>query len=128
MSKEVLEQVILKASSDARFRAQLNDNFESAIRPYSLSPEEKAKVRAGTAAATGDDREARRTMAASVAQSAVAGSATAQTAEAQSAHAQTAEAQTAAAQTAEAQTAEAQTAEAQTAEAQTVEGSSQLTS
>ncbi len=143
MSKEVLEQVILKASSDARFRAQLNDNFESAIRPYNLSPEEKAKVRAGTAVATGDDREARRTMAASHAQtaeaqsahaqSAQAQSAQAQTAEAQSAQAQTAEAQTAEAQTAEAQTAEAQTAEAQTAEAQTaeaqtVEGSSQLTS
>ena len=71
MSKEVLEQVVLKASSDARFRAQLNDNFESAIRPYDLSPEEKSKLRSGMVSA-GDDREVRRTLAASQVSSNVA--------------------------------------------------------
>ena len=69
MSKEVLEQVVLKASSDARFRSQLTDNFEAAIRPYDLSPDEKSKLRSGIAGAIGDDREVRRTMAASHAQS-----------------------------------------------------------
>jgi hypothetical protein len=69
MSKEVLEQVVLKASSDARFRSQLNDNFESAVRPYDLSPDEKSKLRSGIAGGIGDDREVRRTMAASHASS-----------------------------------------------------------
>jgi hypothetical protein len=64
MSKEVLEQVVLKASSDARFRSQLSDNFESAIRPYDLSPDEKSKLRSGIAG-TAEDREVRRTLAAS---------------------------------------------------------------
>src|SRR6266481_6097978 len=59
MSKEVLEQVILKASSDARFRAQMNDNFDAALRPYDLSPAEKAKLRSGVAGLS-DDREVRR--------------------------------------------------------------------
>ncbi|HXN00703.1 MAG TPA: hypothetical protein VN973_02305 [Candidatus Dormibacteraeota bacterium] len=65
MSKEVLEQVILKASSDLRFRAQLNDNFEAAIRPYDLNPEEKSELQKGMAGELADDRTARQTMAAS---------------------------------------------------------------
>jgi len=69
MSKEVLEQVILKASSDARFRAQLNDNFEAATRPYDLSPEEKSELQKGMAGELADDRTARKTMAASASQS-----------------------------------------------------------
>jgi len=73
MSKEVLEQVVLKASSDARFRAQMNDNFEAAIRPYDLSADEKAKLRSGIAG-TSDDREVRRAMAASNASSVAASS------------------------------------------------------
>ncbi len=74
MSKEVLEQVVLKASSDARFRSQLNDNFESATRPYDLSPDEKSKLRSGIAGGIGDDREVRRTMAASHSASSTAAS------------------------------------------------------
>jgi hypothetical protein len=69
MSKEVLEQVILKASSDVRFRAQLNDNFEAAIRPYDLNPEEKSELQKGMAGELADDRTARQTMAASASQS-----------------------------------------------------------
>ena len=83
MSKEVLEQVVLKASSDARFRAQLNDNFDGALRPYDLSPAEKAKVRSGVAGLS-DDREVRRMMAATAA-STVAASASAASAHAASA-------------------------------------------
>lgn len=70
MSKEVLEQVILKASSDARFRAQLSDNFEAATRPYDLSPEEKSELQKGMAGELADDRTARQTMAASAANTA----------------------------------------------------------
>jgi hypothetical protein len=73
MSKEVLEQVVLKASSDARFRAQMNDNFEAALRPYDLSPAEKSKLRSGIAGLS-DDREVRRMMAASTASSVAASS------------------------------------------------------
>jgi hypothetical protein len=82
MSKEVLEQVILKASSDARFRAQLNDNFEAAIRPYDLNPEEKSELQKGMAGELADDRTARQTMAASAAgtASATASATAAQTA------------------------------------------------
>ena len=64
MSKEVLEQVVLKASSDARFRSQLNDNFDSAIRPYELTEEEKSQLRSGMVGGA-DEREVRRTLAAS---------------------------------------------------------------
>ena len=67
MSKEVLEQVILKASSDARFRAQLNDNFEAALRPYDLNPDEKAELQKGMVGELADDRTARQTMAATAA-------------------------------------------------------------
>jgi hypothetical protein len=73
MSKEVLEQVVLKASSDARFRAQMNDNFDAALRPYDLSPAEKAKLRSGIVGLS-DEREVRRTMAASQASSVAASS------------------------------------------------------
>jgi pilus assembly protein FimV len=73
MSKEVLEQVVLKASSDARFRAQMNDNFEAALRPYDLSPAEKSKLRSGIAGLS-DEGEVRRMMAASTASSVAASS------------------------------------------------------
>jgi len=45
MSKEAMEQVVLKASSDARFRTQLSDNFEAAIKPYDLTQDEKDELR-----------------------------------------------------------------------------------
>src|SRR5712692_5202403 len=124
MSKEVLEQVVLKASSDARFRAQMNDNFDAALRPYDLSSAEKAKLRSGIAGVT-DDREARRVMAASPASSAAAtsaaSSAEAGSAEAGSADAGSAEAGSAEAGSAEAGSAEAGSAEAGSAEAGTAE-------
>ena len=90
MSKEVLEQVILKASSDARFRAQLNDNFEAAIRPYDLSPEEKSELQKGMAGELADDRTARQTMAASAANTAANTASTTASATASATQAQTA--------------------------------------
>ena len=47
MSKQSLDQVIQRASSDARFRASLGDNFDGAIRSYDLSHEEKAQLAKG---------------------------------------------------------------------------------
>jgi len=90
MSKEVLEQVILKASSDARFRAQLNDNFEAATRPYDLSPEEKSELQKGMAGELADDRTARQTMAASAANTASATQSATASATASATQAQTA--------------------------------------
>ena len=55
MSKQSLDQVIQRASSDARFKALLGDNFEGAVRPYDLSDDEKALLAKGlglSAAAT----------------------------------------------------------------------------
>src|SRR2546429_8139047 len=118
MSKEVLEQVVLKASGDARFRAQMNDNFDAALRPYDLSPAEKAKLRSGIAG-LGDDREVRRMMAASQASSVAATSAAssaAATSAAASANAGSAEAGSAEAGSAEAGSAEDGSAEAGSAE------------
>jgi hypothetical protein len=90
MSKEVLEQVILKASSDARFRAQLNDNFEAATRPYDLSAEEKSELQKGMAGELADDRTARQTMAASAANTAANTASTTASATASATQAQTA--------------------------------------
>jgi type IV pilus biogenesis protein CpaD/CtpE len=47
MSKQSLEQVIQRASSDARFRGSLSDNFEGAVRSYDLSDDEKAQLAKG---------------------------------------------------------------------------------
>ncbi|HEX9095295.1 MAG TPA: hypothetical protein VF990_04250 [Candidatus Dormibacteraeota bacterium] len=131
MSKEVLEQVVLKASSDARFRAQMNDDFEAALRPYDLSPAEKEKLRSGIAGPS-DDREVRRTMAASqassVAASSQAASATAGSATAASATAGTVDAGTVDAGTVDAGTVDAGTVDAGTVDVGTVDANSTLTS
>jgi hypothetical protein len=63
MSKEALEQVVLKASSDARFRTELTDNFDAAIRPYDLTDEEKDQLRQGQVGVA--DPELSRSLAAS---------------------------------------------------------------
>lgn len=47
MSKQSLDQVIQRASTDARFKAQLGDNFEGAVRPYDLTEDEKARLASG---------------------------------------------------------------------------------
>ena len=47
MSKQAFDQVIQRASSDARFKASLSDNFEGAVRPYDLSDDEKARLAKG---------------------------------------------------------------------------------
>jgi uncharacterized protein YjbI with pentapeptide repeats len=47
MSKESLDQVIQRASSDARFRDSLDVNRDGALRGYDLSDEEKAQLAKG---------------------------------------------------------------------------------
>jgi hypothetical protein len=47
MSKQVFDQVIQRASSDARFKASLSDNFDGAVRGYDLSNDEKARLANG---------------------------------------------------------------------------------
>jgi hypothetical protein len=47
MSKQAVEQVIRKASTDARFRAQLAKDFEIAVKPFKLTAAEKAQLRKG---------------------------------------------------------------------------------
>lgn len=50
MSKQALEQVVRKASSDAAFRAKLAKDFDVAVKPYKLTAAEKKQLRPGTAA------------------------------------------------------------------------------
>jgi peptide/nickel transport system ATP-binding protein len=47
MSKQTFDQVIQRASSDARFKASLSDNFDGAVRGYDLSNDEKARLANG---------------------------------------------------------------------------------
>jgi hypothetical protein len=126
MSKEVLEQVVLKASSDARFRAQMNDNFDAALRPYDLSPAEKEKLRSGIAGLS-DEREVRGTMAASMAASAVAASSVAASATAGSATAASATAGTVDVGTVDVGTVDAGTVDVGTVDVGTVDAGSTLT-
>jgi hypothetical protein len=120
MSKQSLDQVIQRASSDARFRASLSDNFDGAVRSYDLSYEEKAQLAKGLGIA---HAVTARPMAAAVAATVEASSADASTVEASSADASTVEASTADASTMEASTADASTMEASTADASTMEAS-----
>ncbi len=47
MSKEALDDVLRRASSDAMFRSRLQTDFDAAIRPYDLTAEEKQRLNAG---------------------------------------------------------------------------------
>jgi hypothetical protein len=47
MSKQTFDEVIQRASSDARFKASLSDNFEGAVRTYDLTGEEKVRLANG---------------------------------------------------------------------------------
>jgi hypothetical protein len=49
MSKLAVEQVVRKASTDARFRARLAKDFEVAVKPFKLTATEKAQLRKGAA-------------------------------------------------------------------------------
>jgi hypothetical protein len=120
MSKQSLDQVIQRASSDARFRDSLSDNFEGAIRSYGLSSEEKAKLAKGLGLS---HAVTARPMPAAVAATFDASSVSASTVDASTVDASTVDASTVDASTAEASTAEASTAEASTAEASTAEAS-----
>src|ERR1700682_2149837 len=50
MSKQAVEQVVRKASTDARFRTQLARDFEVAVKPFKLTAAEKAQLRSGAGA------------------------------------------------------------------------------
>ena len=52
MSKLAVEQVVRKASTDARFRAQLAKDFEIAVKPFKLTAAEKAQLRKGAGVPT----------------------------------------------------------------------------
>ncbi|GAC1474459.1 MAG: hypothetical protein PVSMB3_11630 [Candidatus Dormibacteraceae bacterium] len=110
MSKQAFDQVIQRASSDARFKASLSDNFDSAVRTYDLTDEEKGRLARGL----GLSAAAR----AYAMPSAVAASVTAESVTAESV---TAESVTAESVTAESVTAESVTAESVTAESVTAE-------
>src|ERR1700716_30647 len=47
MSKLAVEQVVRKASTDARFRAQLAGDFEVAVKSFKLTAAEKTQLRKG---------------------------------------------------------------------------------
>jgi len=114
MSKQSLDQVIQRASSDARFKASLSDNFEGAVRPYDLSDDEKARLAKGLglrAAATAHP------MPAAVAASMEASSAQASSLEASSVQASSLEASSLEASSLEASSVEASSVEASSVEA-----------
>src|ERR1700694_2567926 len=76
MSKQSLDQVIQRASSDARFRDSLSANFEGAVRSYDLSDDEKVQLAKGLGLSAGASAEP---MAAAVAGSMTASSLSAST-------------------------------------------------
>src|ERR1700704_3986112 len=71
MSKQSLDQVIQRASSDARFRDSLSANFEGAVRSYDLSDDEKVQLAKGLGLSAGASAQP---MAAAVAGSTAASS------------------------------------------------------
>jgi len=46
MSKQAVEEILRKASSDARFRARLKTDFAGATKGYKLTEAEKGQLRA----------------------------------------------------------------------------------
>jgi hypothetical protein len=120
MSKQSLDQVIQRASSDARFKASLSDNFEGAVRQYDLTDDEKARLAKGLGLRTPSTVHP---MPAAVAASIEASSLEASSLEASSLEASSLEASSLEASTLEASTLEASTLEASTLEASTLEAS-----
>jgi hypothetical protein len=125
MSKQAFDQVIQRASSDARFKASLSDNFEAAVRTYDLSDDEKARLAKGLGlSAAAKAQQMPSSVAASheaLSHEALSHEALSHEAlshEAQSHEALSHEALSHEAQSHEALTTEAQTSEAQTSEAQ----------
>ncbi len=47
MSKQAVEEILRKASADARFRSRLKSDFEAATKRYKLTAVEKQQLRAG---------------------------------------------------------------------------------
>ena len=45
MTKQAVEEILRKASSDARFRARLKTDFDAATKKYTLTSAEKQQLR-----------------------------------------------------------------------------------
>ncbi len=124
MSKQALEDVLRRASTDAAFRARLSTDFDVAVKPYELTEAEKQHLRGGATdwAIRSQDVPARQA-ASAFAESATAESATAESATAESATAESATAESAMAESAMAESAMAEslTAEQLTASQQSLE-------
>jgi hypothetical protein len=120
MSKQALDQVIQRASSDARFRDSLNDNFDGAIRSYDLSDAEKAQLAKGLGISRAVTS---RPMPTAIAATVDAASVHASTVDASSVHASTVDASTVDASTVDASTVDASTVDASTVDASTVDAS-----
>ena len=124
MSKQAFDQVIQRASSDARFKALLSDNFEGAVRAYDLTGEERARLAKGLGLSAAARAYA---MPSAIAASATAESATAESATAESATAESATAESAMAESAMAESAMAESAMAESAMAESATAESSTT-
>src|ERR671936_119754 len=120
MSKEVLEQVIQRASTDGRFRDSLQSNFDAAVRPYDLTADERAQLARGFGARTAGEAQG---MPAAIAASMDASTVDASTADASTVDASTVDASTVDASTVDASTVDASTVDASTVDASTVDAS-----
>jgi hypothetical protein len=123
MSKQVFDQVIQRASSDARFKASLSDNFDGAVRAYDLTDEERTRLAKGLGLSAAARAYA---MPSAIAASAVAESALAESALAESALAESALAESALAESALAESALAESALAESALAESALAESAL--
>jgi hypothetical protein len=74
MSKQALDQVIQRASSDARFRDSLDDNLDGALRGYDLNEDEKSQLVKGLGLKLSSSRAMSEAMASSEASQALASS------------------------------------------------------
>jgi len=59
MSKQAVEEILRKASADARFRGRLKSDFEAATKSYKLTAAEKQQLKAGAKAVTSKKMPAR---------------------------------------------------------------------
>jgi hypothetical protein len=65
MTKTAVEEILRKASSDARFRAQLKRDFDVTVKRYTLTEAEKKQLRSGAGietSASAPERQAARAL------------------------------------------------------------------
>ena len=120
MSKQAFDQVIQRASSDARFRDSLDDNLAGALRGYDLSEQEKGQLAKGLGLKPSYTRPVEAALATSI----DAASVSASSLDASTVNASSMDASTVNASTVDASTIDASTIDASTVDASTVEASS----